>query len=317
MQWKRWISVGVVSAALIFFSGVVMAQDEKVGLSEWVQIVQTMGDRGKINWSAGYIEAVGIGAPPDRYVGRPNARPLALRAARLDAQRNLLEITRGVQVSSETTIRDFVAESDVIKSQVEGLVKGAIVVNQEYLSDGTVEVTLRMPLQGEFSRVVIPRILEKKKIEPAPEAPSAEAPAPPPVPQMTAPQPPPEDTPAPQGAIPAPVAFTGLVIDARGLQARPAMSPKIVDENGGEVYGSMMVEREFAIQQGMTGYARDLTAAQSNPRVTSNPLSVKGLKTDGAGAANIIISSDDARMIRAAKDNLSFLKKCRVMIVLD
>jgi hypothetical protein len=75
MQWKRWISVGVVSAALIFFSGVVMAQDEKVGLSEWVQIVQTMGDRGKINWSAGYIEAVGIGAPPDRHVGRPNAAP--------------------------------------------------------------------------------------------------------------------------------------------------------------------------------------------------------------------------------------------------
>lgn len=306
MQLKRWITVSVVLTALIFFSGIGMAQDEKVSMAEWIQIVQGLGDKGRINWSAGYIEAVGIGAPPERYIGKPNARPMALRAAKLDAQRNLLEITKGVQVSSETTIRDFVTESDVINTQVEGLVKGAAVVNQEYLSDGTVEVTVRMPLFGEFSRVVIPRILEKKKTEPVPELP----PAPTPVESPAAP-------PVPQAAAPAPVVFTGLVIDARGLQARPAMAPKILDENGNEVYGSMIVERDYAIQQGMTGYARDLTAAQSNPRVTSNPLSIKGLKTDGAGAANIVIRNADAQTIRAAADNLSFLKKCRVMIVLD
>jgi len=79
----------------------------------------------------------------------------------------------------------------------------------------------------------------------------------------------------------------------------------------------MIVERNYAVQQGMTGYARDLTAAQSNPRVTNNPLSVKGVKTEGAGAADIMISNADAQAIRAATDNLSFLKKCRVMIVLD
>jgi len=67
----------------------------------------------------------------------------------------------------------------------------------------------------------------------------------------------------------------------------------------------------------MCGYANDLTAAQGNPRVTSNPLTVKGIKTEGAGRSNIIISNADASRLRAASENLSFLKKCRVMIVVD
>ena len=41
------------------------------------------------------------------------------------------------------------------------------------------------------------------------------------------------------------------IIDAKGLNAKPAMSPKVVDENGQEVYGSAYVSREFAVQQGM------------------------------------------------------------------
>ena len=95
------------------------------------------------------------------------------------------------------------------------------------------------------------------------------------------------------------------------------MSPKILDEDGKEVYGSMNVDREYAVQQGMSGYARDLTAAQSNSRVTNNPVTVKGLKADGQGRSNIVISNADASAIRGAADNLTFLKKCRVMVVLD
>ena len=187
-------------------------------------------------------------------------------------------------------------ESDVINTQVQGMVKGARVSKQEYLSDGTVEVTVRMPLAGNFASVIIPRILEKRPAAPLPaETPKA----------------------APEKPAPAGETFTGLVVDARGIQARPAMSPRIIDESGREIYGSMNVEREYAVQQGMSGYARDLTAAQSNPRVTNNPLSVKGVKTEGAGRSDIVIANADAEKILAAGDNLSFLKKCRVMIVLD
>ena len=101
------------------------------------------------------------------------------------------------------------------------------------------------------------------------------------------------------------------------MQARPAMSPRIVDEQGSEVYGTANVDREYAIQQGMIGYARDLTAAQSNPRVTSNPFSSKGTKTLGAGRTDIVVKDADAQVLKANAENQAFLKKCRVMIVLD
>ena len=250
---------------------------------------------GTINWSKGVILAKGIGAPPEQYYGKPQARPMALRAAKLDAMRNLLEVTKGVQIDSQTVVSDFMISSDVIAARVDGMVKGAQIVKQEYLSDGTVEITMQMSLNGEFSQVVLPQTTmqtpqasEQSAAEPVVGAPKGDS-----------------------------MIYTGLVVDARGIEVRPAMAPKILDETGKEVYGSAYVSREFAVQQGMSGYARDLTAAQSNPRVTHNPLTVKGLRTEGTGHSDIVVSNGDASHLQSASENLSFLKKCRVMIVVD
>ncbi|MCE5263992.1 MAG: hypothetical protein LLG97_10710 [Deltaproteobacteria bacterium] len=290
MKSMFWAAVAITAAMILCLSGTAAGQD-KGGASDSNPVVEQLGSRGVVNWTGGYVEAVGIGAPPQRYVGTPQARPNALRAGQIDAYRNLIEVINGVRVDSTTTIRDFTVESDIINTQVQGIVKGAKTIKQEYLSDGTVEVTVRMPLSGSFSAVIVPKILEKRQVMIPPS------------------------TPPPPAA--ASEVFTGLVVDARGIQARPAMSPRVIDEKGQEVYGSMNVDREFAVQQGMSGYARDLTAAQSNPRVTNNPVSVKGLRTEGAGRSDIVIADADAEKIRAAGDTGGFLKKCRVMIVLD
>jgi hypothetical protein len=288
MKLKQTVAAGILSV-VVLVAGAAWS-DEKVSMPEWNQIVEQMGTRGNINWSEGYIEAVGIGAPPEQYFGKPNARPMALRAATVDAYRNLLEVVNGVRIDATTVVRDFTIQSDVINAQVQGMVKGAREMKKEYLSDGTVEITLRMPLGGDFSKAIVPRILDKRQAAPAAVMPPAGSTG---------------------------VVYTGLVVDARGIQARPAMSPKILDEDGKEVYGSLNVDREFAVQQGMSGYARDLTAAQSNSRVTNNPVTVKGLKTEGQGRSDIVISNANAAAIRGAADNLTFMKKCRVMIVLD
>ncbi len=268
-----------------------------VSMSEWVEKI----GQGSVNWSAGYIEAIGISAPPDRTISKINARPMVLRAAKVDAHRNLLEITKGVQVDSRTVIKDFTGESDVVNTQVEGLIKGAQMVDQQYMSDGTVEVRLRMPLYGNLSLIMIPLSIEKRKSV-QPSDPAAPAPA----------------APAPAGTVPpTSVVYTGLVVDARGIGAHPAMLPHIYDEDGKEVYGFANIDREYAVQQGLSGYARDLTAAQSNQRVTANSLTAKALKTSGPGKADLIISNADAAQLRASAENASFMKTCRVMIVLD
>jgi len=292
------VTVGIIVATVFLFAGATAfcqtGGDDKVSMTEWTKIIETKvaeqaGDKGIINYEDGYVEAIGIGAPPERYLGKPNARPMALRAAKLDAYRNILEVIKGVRVDSNTVVRDFMTENDEIRTSVEGVVRNFTVVNQDYMSDGTIEVTVRMNLSGRLSQTVLPK----------------------------GPEPEPSAAPAPAPAAPTTDSVTGLVIDARGLAARPAMSPKIVDENGKEVYGSMQVDRQYAIQQGMTGYARDLTAAQSNPRVTSNPLSVKGIRADGPGKCDIIISNADAAKVRASAEAMNYLQKCRVMIVLD
>ncbi|RZB34719.1 MAG: hypothetical protein SRB1_00487 [Desulfobacteraceae bacterium Eth-SRB1] len=290
---KKYAILAIVFVGLLVFS-------VSAYCAQWQNLIEQMAN-GSVNWTKGVVQATGIGVPPEKYFGKPQARPMALRAAKLDAMRNLLEATKGVRIDSTTMVKDYVVESDIIMSQVEGMVKGAQVVHHEYMSDGTVEVTMQMSLMGGFAQLILPKEIKQvesiRPVLPVHKAPIVEpsAPAPKPVSEV----------------------FTGMVIDARGINARPAMAPKILNENGEEVYGSAYVSREFAVQQGMSGYAKDLTAAQSNPRVTNSPLTVKGLRTEGFGRSDIVISNADASRLRSASEHLSFLKKCRVMIVVD
>jgi hypothetical protein len=302
---KSPMRVGMPLIVLFIFlcAGFSFAQsnnDGKVGVSDWTKIVESkvtdqIGDKGLINYEEGYIEAVGTGAPPEQYYKKPQARPMALRAAQVDAYRNLLETVQGVQIDSQTSVKDFVVTNDEINTKISGLVKGAAIVKKEYLSDGTVEVTVRMPMSGVAKAILPKAITDDKKTDMKDHKPV-----------------PFSKKPAAEDAL-----YTGLVLDARGLQGRPAMSPKIFDENGAEVYGTLIVNKDYAMQQGICGYARDLTAAQSNPRVTNSPLTAKAISAQGTGMSEFKISNDDAKKIRAAKENLTFLQKCRVMIVLD
>ncbi|MBE9533483.1 MAG: LPP20 family lipoprotein [Proteobacteria bacterium] len=275
----------VAFTIVVFVSAVLM-----VGAMVWAQgeVVQQF-DQGSINWSTGKVVAVGIGAPPSKPANMAQARAMARRAAITVARRNLLEISQGVQVDSMTLVKDFTVRSDIIRTSVQGVVRNAQVIDTAYMSDGSVEVTMVMSLGGEFANVILP---------------------PPPV-GTAFPLPPPGTE------MPASQVYTGMVIDARGLGARPAMAPKIVDESGKEIYGSAMVNREFAVQQGMVGYAKDLSAAQVNNRVTDRPVTIKALRTSGAARVDVVISDSDAAKLTSAAENLSFLQKCRVMVVLD
>jgi len=277
-----------------------LRRKDQVSLKDWTNILQSkvaesVGDKGIINYEDQYVEVVGIGAPPERYYGKPQARPLCVRAAETVAKRDLLEIVEGVRIDSETLVKDYVVESDTIRATVTGIVKNAQRVGEPvYMSDGTCEVKVRMYMKGPFMQAILPKAItdDKKTDTPPPKI---------------------KVRPTPPGAE----IYTGLVVDARGLGARPAMSPKIFDELGREVYGSLVVSKEYAVQQGICGYARDLSSAQSNPRVTNNPLTVKAISAEGTGKSDIKISNEDANKIRAAKENLTFMQKCRVMIVLD
>jgi len=75
----------------------------------------------------------------------PQARLMAMRAARVDAMRRLLERIKGLRLTSDTLVRDFITEYDEISTRADGIVIGASEVrtylhNDELIVDVTMEV---------------------------------------------------------------------------------------------------------------------------------------------------------------------------------
>ena len=244
---------------------------------------------GKIDWSNGIIEAVGMGSPPFNSINSAQARALAKKAAVTKTRRNLLEIISHVKIDSGTLMNDFLGQNDEINKEIQSLVKNSRIVDVSYKSDGLVKATATLKLNGSFTDLVLPKNI--LTIEP-----------------IKLPQ-----TPMQKGKA----VFTGLVVDCRGFRVRPAMAPRIVDEDGKEVFGSAFVSRDYAIKQGMVKYVKGLKEAQKNSRVAGSPLTVKGIRTAKTGLSDIVISTADAARIRESANNLRLLQKCRIMIVLD
>ena len=96
------------------------------------------------------LRAKGAGAPPTRAANAAQARLMAERAAKVDGYRNLLEQAYGLQVTGSTTVRDFVTQSDTIRTQLDAFIRGAKVVDTRYLDDGSVESEMEITLAKEF-----------------------------------------------------------------------------------------------------------------------------------------------------------------------
>jgi hypothetical protein len=270
-QWRMYFYIGGLFLALL--ASPVIAQQP---------LIQPIGN-GEVNWATQVISATGSGAPNPQAPNIAAARLGAERAAKADALRNILETLKGVRIDSQTLVVNAMTESDVIRTQVQGIVQGARVVNTRYLSDGAVEVTVEVPITGPLTQTILP-----------PTSFGTQA--------------------VPKAGNPV---YTGIVFDSRGLNLRPAMAPKVLDEDGREVYGSAFVSQEWATKYGIVGYVKDLDAAKQNDRVAANPLVVKAVKTTGAGSNDIVIGNADAQGLRDMSKNLSFLEQCRVLVVVD
>lgn len=278
--------------------------------------VQQVGSTGNINWTQQVIQGTGIGAPnPNLPMGAQ--RGSAIRAAKLEAFRNLLETVKGVYLTSETVVENAMLTSDVISTRVEGALKGFRIVDTRYMSTGDVEVDVEVPLTGIVLDAVLPQdfgggmLLTGGQLlcptcgQPWP----AGRAVPPGITLIQTGEG--ADISASSGV------YTGLVVDARGLGIRPAMAPKVLDNRGEEVYGSKFVSREYAVDIGMVGYEKDVNRARINERVADNPVIVKCIEASGPNKTDVVVSAADATKIHNAASNMNFLQHCKVMFILD
>ena len=278
----------------VFILASLTAQDNFVG--------ETI-EKGSINYADRTIQATGIGFIPENVINAGQARRSAMRIAKQDALRQLIEIVNGVNVTSETTVSGAMFD-DVIKTQVQGAIRGARKVGEpKYLSDTSVEVVYEVSMNN-ISRALLPMaerapVLSYESVTATGTAAAAGG----------------------QGggvaAAPASGGVTGIIIDGSGLGLRPAMSPRILNQSGAVLYGPSQYDRDYAAANGVVGYAKTLGQAKADTRVQGNPLVLRGASASGTAKTDVIISNADAGKLVSAGRSAGLLQDCRIMFVLN
>jgi len=302
----------VVIAAVMLMAGTVAAapinNNVNVTINNGMPPIEETGQSARVAWDQGIIEAVGIGIPPANTVSVGQSRALAKRAAIVDAYRNLAESIQGVQVDAETTMSNLAISSDVVKTKVSGLIKGARVIREQALPDGSYQVVMNIKLYGNdgLAGVALNAIKPEQ---------TQEFPAPIPTTNINV------NVPVkniPTNKLPALTSqYTGVIIDGRGLGLQSTFSPRVYDETNRIVYGNMYIDTDFAISEGMVEYTITPEMAQGaesgQSRAGANPLIIKALRVVDANSCNVVISNADASAMLSYNQSAGFLRRCAVV----
>lgn len=99
--------------------------------------------------------AVGYGSP-GAYSQYTHAQQklMAIRAAQVDAYRNLAEQVYGFRVWGNTAVSGFATQNDAIRTYVDAFIRGARVVNTSSIADGNWEVTVELEISPQFLEVL-------------------------------------------------------------------------------------------------------------------------------------------------------------------
>jgi len=302
--------------------------------------VEWVGANSGVNWSSGRIQAEGggvgsAGMPPSM------ARMTACRAAIVDAQRNLLESIQGVRVEGTTLVANMMVESDIIKTSVSGLLQGAQVIKRDPQSDGSCLVQMNAPIGGKFTTDVYQQVFKNKpvssieqKVTPftvlagfvdrildfsiaaafAAELPPWQAS----LDRLSVRISVLEDllTTHPAVLEAKDTGPTGLVLDARGSNFIPSMSPKILKLRAGVIYPNLKHQLSRRDRgQLVSLFTRDLNTAKRHPTVGERPIVLKALRTFGKTRTQIVLGTRSSDKLLALVED-GFLDDSGVIIVL-
>ena len=256
------------------------------------------------NWNTNTIQVTGMGVSNPALAKTPaHASMMARRAAVADAYRQLAEAVNGVQVDAETTVEQMMLTSDIVKTRISAVIRGAQIVDEGELAGGGYSVTMEIPLFGGAGGLAETVIERPTYVEPIPmPAPDYRPPVdytPPTIPDY---QPPTRSS----------GNYTGLVVDCRSLgRLNPVMSPVIKDESGAKIYGHKNLDYDRIIREGMATYAQDMSQAS---RAGSNPLIVRAVRLDDLNA-NPVLSMEDANMVLYENKSSHFLEDIAVVFL--
>lgn len=247
-----------------------------------------------------YILVYGEGLPFAASKSKAQKKTTAIRAAITDAQRKLAEILVGVAVVGETLVKDAQLQSDIVRTAVSGVVRGAAVVRQEYNeAEESALVVMRVAVKGKsgFAGTMYEKVITNPQVKPIVEKT--------PVPTFKPEQPP----------VVAEV-FDGLIIDATEQSFRPALINRIFNPKGEALYDPTKISQKVLVERGCGEYTTSVAKAKAalEMRGVKNPLVIKasGLVTP----SDLQVSSEDALKIYSANEKGNFLASAKVAFVL-
>ena len=250
--------------------------------------------------SSGKIVVEGIG-------GAGQSVSNGYTAAKVDAYRLIAEEVHGVQIDSDTTVENSILTSDIIKTKVNGVIKGAKVVSRSVDGNGYYHVVMELPVYGgsnSLAAAVLPQVPQQGFLPPSDIIPVDTKPA---APAVTT-----NPNQATVGNLyGATGQYTGLIVDCSGLGLQTAMAPALYTDGKKVVYGLENFSHEQVINRGYVGYSN--SASSGVQRAGSNPMIVKAQSVEHF--FNPVISKDDAAKILAENQMNGFLSTGNVVFV--
>jgi len=335
----KWLCVAVLWASASFADDVV----EKAS-------------SGEINWTQGIIYAKGYGTAKEG-LSAPQKRLLSRRAAVVDGQRNLLELTKGVRLTSMTKVVDQIVEGSTTATRIQGVIKGAVPVEEHYQND-IYTVTLAMPIGGDLLQAVMPEQadlafhnirrswskhllvqlglrtpldngliwLENQLFNKAIASNAfvlsnqQEADTARRIIEWIEENEPGNIAEALRSSVNEYAAgeFSGLLIDATAVaDFEPATIPTIRAEDGSVIYPSQATSFDDIANKRGVSYDLDINDAVRNERVARVPLIVKAVDTYEGLISDLVLPESEAQKIRSSSTASLAMNKAGVMIVIS
>ncbi|MBO9539352.1 hypothetical protein J7643_02025 [bacterium] len=106
---------------------------------------------------------------------------------------------------------------------------------------------------------------------------------------------------------------TGLVLDTRGLNYEPRMSPRVYDDSAHDLLAGVPFDPDKVMNEGVARWVRAYDPEDPNPRTGSRPLILKPLRIEGGD--RLVLSGADAAKLKAANSKDKILDRMRILII--
>lgn len=226
--------------------------------------------------------------------------PMAVRKAASQARKLMLDMIMSIRIDARQTVSAYLADNDELAAQLRGLVHNSLFEGPDLFSE-VKSIKVSESLRGKLAELILPTTVQFQSGIP-PRLSTATGPA------FVV-----DDNLETVGGT---GGYTGVIVDARGLDITPCLLPVIYGQDGLGAYGTFLVSRKDAIEKGVVAYTTTADPAALVSRVGTRPLSVKAARAYGSWKTDLIVSTEEAKLIRAIMQSDSALKN-GVVIAID